>query len=78
MWYLVLTLLSAANYFHGQNRKVGDIRPQNIFISEDGSVKVACIYSWPLERTNYDKSFESNITYICINNLIQLLKKLTR
>lgn len=36
----------------------------NIFISEDGSVKLACLYSWPLERTNYEKSFDKEVSYI--------------
>lgn len=48
LWYLTLTLLSAADFFHSQGRKVGDIRPENVFISEDGSVKMACTCSWPL------------------------------
>jgi hypothetical protein len=30
----------------------------NVFISEDGTVKLACCCSWPLEMTNYEKSFE--------------------
>ncbi len=53
----MLTLLSAAEMFHSKNKKVGDIRPENVFISEDGSVKVTCLVSWPMERTNYEKSF---------------------
>jgi len=47
LWYLTYTIISAANSFHLQERKVGDIRPQNIFINEDGQVKVANIFSWP-------------------------------
>jgi DNA-binding helix-hairpin-helix protein with protein kinase domain len=48
LWYLVLTLLSAGYFFHGKGRKVGDVRPGNVFISEDGSVKVGCCLSWPM------------------------------
>ena len=51
------TLLSAAFTYHRQSVKVGDIRPDNIFINEDGQVKVASVDSWPGELTNYSKSF---------------------
>ncbi len=59
------TLLSAAFTYHRQGAKVGDIRPDNIFINEDGQVKVACVDSWPGEQTNYAKAFyEKEITYL--------------
>jgi serine/threonine protein kinase len=57
LWYLVFTLLSASSTYHKQDRKVGDIRPDNIFINEDGQVKVASVDSWPGEKSNYEKSF---------------------
>lgn len=74
MWYLIYTLLNAANYFHKKGKKIGDVRPGNIFISEDGSVKTACIYSWPMERTNYEKTIEKENTYLGKFNNIQHLK----
>ena len=53
---------------HGQGHKIGDVRPDNIFINEDGQVKVATTYSWPSEQTNYSKSFyEKEITYLGMN-----------
>jgi len=33
LWYLVYSMISAGNTFHSKNMKLGDIRPQNIFIS---------------------------------------------
>jgi hypothetical protein len=33
LWYLVYTLLAAGNDFHETGQKVGDIRPQNVFIN---------------------------------------------
>lgn len=33
--------------------KVGDIRPQNIFINQEGQIKVSCLYSWPKEGSNF-------------------------
>jgi len=62
---LVYTLLSAAFTYHREGKKVGDIRPDNIFINEDGQVQVACIDSWPGEQNNYAKAFyEKQITYL--------------
>ena len=65
MWYLIYTILSAASVYHQQGVKTGDIRPDNIFINEDGQVKIASIDSWPSEQSNYAKSFyEKEITYL--------------
>jgi DNA-binding helix-hairpin-helix protein with protein kinase domain len=43
----VYTLLSSSEGYHNEGRKIGDIRPDNIFINEDGQVKVATQDSWP-------------------------------
>jgi len=65
MWYLLYTLINAAKDFHNQGIKVGDIRPANIFINEDGQVKMATQYSWPGEQLNYSKTFyEKEVTYL--------------
>jgi serine/threonine protein kinase len=47
LWYLIYTLLSASLTYHQKGVKTGDIRPDNIFINEDGQVKVASVDSWP-------------------------------
>jgi serine/threonine protein kinase len=53
---------------HGKGKKVGDIRPENIFINEDGQVKVANQLTWPLEQDNYEKTFyEKQPTYLGIS-----------
>lgn len=57
LWYLVYTLLRSANDFHEDGIIVGDIRPENIFIDEDGQVKAATQLTWPSENTNYHKTF---------------------
>ena len=44
--------------------KVGDVRPQNVFVNEKSQVKVANLLSWPRETTNYSKSFENEVTYL--------------
>jgi hypothetical protein len=57
--------LSAALTYHKKGSKLGDLRPENIFINEDGQVRVASIDSWPGEQTNVTKSFyEKQITYL--------------
>jgi len=57
LWYLIYTLISAGHEFHKNGRKVGDVRPENVFINEDGQVKVATQLTWPSENTNYHKTF---------------------
>lgn len=67
LWYLIYSIISAASTFHTKNLKLGDIRPQNIFISPEGQVRVSTQYSWPGEQTNYQKTvFEKEVTYLCI------------
>jgi hypothetical protein len=40
--------LSAAKQDIGtRSKKLGDIKPENIFVSEDGKIKVASQFSWP-------------------------------
>lgn len=44
--------------------KVGDIRPHNIFINDQGEIKVSNVRSWPKEQTNYQKAIEKENTYL--------------
>ena len=46
--------------------KIGDVRTKNIFISEStGNIKVANLFSWPCEVTNYEKTiFNQETTYL--------------
>jgi len=39
--------VSSAKDFNSIDKKVGDIRPYNIFINEEGQIKIANIFSWP-------------------------------
>jgi hypothetical protein len=44
---------------------VGDVRPENVFISHEGQVRVATQLTWPNEQTNYLKTiFDKEITYL--------------
>jgi serine/threonine protein kinase len=53
LWYLVFSIIHAADAFHASGKKVGDVRPLNVFISPEGQVRVATQLSWPNEQTNY-------------------------
>jgi serine/threonine protein kinase len=56
--------------FHKTGRKVGDVRPENVFISEEGQVKVATRLTFPSENTNYHKTFyEKEVTYLAPEEL---------
>jgi hypothetical protein len=51
MWHLLYALCAAeyeyASLTGNRNSKIGDIRPQNVFISNKGKIKVANPLSWP-------------------------------
>lgn len=40
--------------------KLGDIKPDNVFVNDIGQIKVANIYSWPNEKPSYWKVVELN------------------
>ena len=52
--------------------KLGDIRPHNIFINDQGEVKAANLLSWPMELTNYAKGLENQVTYLAPEELKEL------
>lgn len=57
--------MSCAKDFSKIDKKIGDLRPHNIFINEEGQLKIANLFSWPYEKTNFDKTaYEKQRTYI--------------
>ena len=48
----------------GSRNKIGDIRPQNIFISEKGKIRLANPFSWPEEPSNQVKTVDGYATYL--------------
>ena len=65
IWYLLSSLVKAATDFQTLNVKIGDVRPDNIFLSDDGQIKVSNLFSWPCETTNYEKTiFDKELTYL--------------
>lgn len=62
---MLYVLTSAVRDFHMKNKKVGDIRPSNVFISNEGQIKVATYLSFPSEKNNYEKTLNENqLTYL--------------
>ena len=51
------------------NQSLVDIRPSNIFLNEDGRIKVSCSISWPLEISNIQKAMDKEVTYIAPEDL---------
>lgn len=48
LWYLLFVLCAAQQEVKSSTGgKVGDIRPQNVFLNADGEAKVTCTLSWP-------------------------------
>lgn len=66
MWVLLYSLLSCAEIFHVRKLKIGDIRPENVFMNEEGMIKVASQYSFPNESVNYEKTLMNRevVTYL--------------
>ena len=56
LWYLLYSISSVAKRFHESGYKVGDIRPQNVTMSEHGEVQLTHMFSWPDQKTNYEKA----------------------
>ena len=48
-------LSDTASNFHAKDLRVGDIRPENIFVNDDGQLKVATQHSWPNEVSSYER-----------------------
>lgn len=67
--------MSSARDFAKIDSKIGDVRPYNIFINEEGQIKIANLYSWPYERTNFEKTaFEKELTYVAPEEIRQISK----
>jgi serine/threonine protein kinase len=56
---MLAVLLRLVQQFEGDNLKVGDIRPSQILLNEQGHVAVVSPYSWPNSLTNFQKSHET-------------------
>lgn len=58
MWYLLYNIVRAGNKFEKIGKKIGDVRPENVLINDEGQIKVISIASIPNELNNYQKAVE--------------------
>lgn len=55
MYYLLFALVATKRDAYDRREALGDIRPGNVFISSQETVKFGSLYSFPDEKTNYEK-----------------------
>lgn len=60
MWYVLYALAAAKQDLKGRTPKLGDIKPENIFVNDDGKVKIANIYSWPNETPSFIRAIDQD------------------
>ena len=58
MWYTLFALTAGLQEAKNRSLKLGDIKPENVFVNDAGQIKVANIYSWPNEKPSYWKVIE--------------------
>jgi hypothetical protein len=51
MWYLLFSMAKAKKQNEINEQLMGDIRPNNIFLNEEGSIKLPNRDSWPYEKS---------------------------
>lgn len=62
---MLFAIISSVREMDRLGMKVGDIRPHNIFVNENGQVKLSGVYSWPREVENTLKtSYDKVVTYL--------------
>jgi len=44
---MLYALISSLRSIKLYSKKLGDIKPENLFVNDDGKVKVGNVYSWP-------------------------------
>lgn len=64
MWYLLYNIVRAGQKFEKIKRKIGDVRPNNILINDDGQIKVLSIVSLPNELDNFQRVVEDKNTIV--------------
>jgi hypothetical protein len=69
---LLHSLIEARKQASAAGEKLGDIRPKNIFLNEDGKIKVSNSQAWPSEISNIQKSFDKTLTYLSPEDLARL------
>jgi hypothetical protein len=56
--YLVYVIARVGRQFERGNTKIGDIRPDNVLMNQDGHIKLFCLASAPNELSGFNKAYE--------------------
>lgn len=64
MWYLLYAMIQAKAEALNTNELLGDIRPKNILLNDQGQIKIPTLHSFPLELNKYQKALDNTITYL--------------
>lgn len=52
--------------FERGNIKIGDVRPKNVLMNQDGHIKLYCLASAPHEQSGFTKAYEhAETAYLC-------------
>ena len=60
---MLFALTAAKQDIKTHSNKLGDIKPGNIFVNDDGRIKIANVLSWPRELPSYAKAVDQGLTY---------------
>jgi serine/threonine protein kinase len=55
---VLYALVAAKQDLHDRSDKLGDIKPENIFVNEQGAIRIANVYSWPNEVPSFAKALD--------------------
>ena len=67
-------MVRARNQAFQVSQSLVDIRPSNIFLNQDGKIKVASSLSWPMEISNIQKAMDKEPTYLAPEDLERIAK----
>lgn len=71
---MLYSLSQAREQAIAAGEKLGDVRPRNIFLNEEGKIKVANSLSWPSEVPNIQKTMDKVATYLAPEDLARISK----
>lgn len=55
LYYLLYALSASKADAQARGEVLGDVKPENVFLNQHASVKIATLHSFPNERTGYAK-----------------------
>lgn len=65
LWHLLYALCAAQEESLSiAGSPLGDVRPQNVFLSDKGKIKLACPYSWPSQPTASARLLEGDPAFL--------------